>query len=130
MSAAAETADPANLADGIQSLITSMVAERGPDKTVCPSEVARAIAGSDETQWRLLMQPIRRVAVAMARAGTVTIRRKGRTVDPDDFKGIYRLGTAGDATLARADDPAGDPVTEGASADGAGNSASVRPLSQ
>jgi hypothetical protein len=111
--------------DGIAALIAAMVAERGADKTVCPSEVARAIAGSDETKWRLLMHPIRTEAVKMAKAGAVTIRRKGRVVDPDAFKGIYRLGTA----------PASPAVPEGVeeaedTGDGAGNSASVRPLSQ
>ena len=72
-----------------------MVAERGPDKTVCPSEVARAIAGSDEKKWRLLMAPIRIEAVALAGEGKLTIRRKGRIVDPANFKGVYRLGPGG-----------------------------------
>ncbi len=80
----------------IRSRIKAMVAERGPDKTVCPSEVARAIAGQDEKAWRLLMAPIRAEAVKLADEGRLTIRRKGRVVDPSDFKGIYRLGTAGD----------------------------------
>ncbi len=104
---------------GIAALITAMVAERGADKTVCPSEVARAIAGSDETKWRLLMPPIRAEAVRMAKAGVLTIRRKGRVVDPDAFKGIYRLGA-----------PAAEAEALDESDNGAGNSASVRPLSQ
>lgn len=78
----------------IRSRMEAMVAERGPDKTVCPSEVARAIAGQDEKAWRLLMAPIRAEAVKLADEGRLTIRRKGRVVDPSDFKGIYRLGPA------------------------------------
>lgn len=84
----------------IRETIEAMVAERGVGKTVCPSEVARAIAGQDEKAWRLLMAPIRAEAVAMAGEGRLTIRRKGRVVDPSDFKGIYRLGTP-------LDDPSG-----------------------
>ena len=38
------------------------------------------------------MQPIRRVAVRLAKEGRLIITRKGRTVDPDDFRGVYRLG--------------------------------------
>ena len=38
------------------------------------------------------MQPIRRVAVALAEAGRVVIYRKGKPVDPRSFKGVYRLG--------------------------------------
>jgi len=37
------------------------------------------------------MQPIRRVAVALAEQGRVVILRKGKAVDPRDFKGVYRL---------------------------------------
>jgi hypothetical protein len=38
------------------------------------------------------MQPLRRVAVRLAREGRLVITRKGRIVDPDDFRGVYRLG--------------------------------------
>lgn len=91
--------------------ILRMAAARGPGKTVCPSEVARSIAGNDEKAWRLLMKPIRVQAVALARAGKVRILRKGRPVDPDDFKGIYRLAV---------------PDAEDGSA-GPGNSSSILP---
>lgn len=44
------------------------------------------------------MQPIRRIAVRMTKAGDVAILRKGKPVeDPDDFRGIYRLGAAATA---------------------------------
>lgn len=76
--------------------ILRMVEERGPDRTVCPSEVARALAGGDERRWRLLMKPIRAEAVRLALGGEISIRRKGRIVDPADFKGIYRLGAPPD----------------------------------
>ena len=39
-----------------------------------------------------LSQPVRRVAVSLAQAGEVAILRKGKPVDPDDFKGVYRIG--------------------------------------
>ncbi|KTR08541.1 hypothetical protein NS365_00965 [Aureimonas ureilytica] len=77
--------------EAIQQAIASAVMERGAGKTVCPSEIARSLAGSDEKVWRLMMNPIRAEAVRMAKAGDVRILRKGRPVDPDDFKGIYRL---------------------------------------
>ena len=37
------------------------------------------------------MQPIRRTAVRLMKEGKVVITRKGRPVDPDDFRGVYRL---------------------------------------
>ncbi len=80
---------PDNLA--ITEAIEAAVAARGDGKTICPSEVARALAGSNEKDWRRLMKPIRAEAVRLADAGRLDIRRKGKTVDPHDFRGVYRL---------------------------------------
>jgi hypothetical protein len=76
----------------IETTLLDLVAERGAGKTVCPSEVARALGGPHPDGWGPLMQPVRRVAVRLAKAGRIAILRKGRPVDPDDFRGIYRLG--------------------------------------
>jgi hypothetical protein len=43
------------------------------------------------------MQPIRRVAVRLMKQGRVVVLRKGRPVDPDDFRGVYRLALPGEA---------------------------------
>lgn len=91
-----------------------MARARGAGKTICPSEVARSIAGPDEKTWRHLMKPIRTEAVRLVREGRLRILRKGRDVDPDDFRGIYRLAVpevAADGT-------------------GPGNSSLVRPESR
>jgi len=72
-------------------VILTMVAERGASKSICPSEVARAMAGQNEKEWRLLMKPIRAAAVALANEGGIAITRKGKPVDPNAFKGVYRL---------------------------------------
>jgi hypothetical protein len=76
----------------LERTILALLAARGPDKTVCPSEAARALGGDHPDGWGPLMQPIRRVAVGLARQGRLVITRKGRIVDPDDFRGVYRLG--------------------------------------
>lgn len=75
----------------ITEAIEAALASRKDGKTICPSEVARALAGSDEKNWRRLMKPIRAEAVRLADAGRLDIRRKGKTVDPHDFRGVYRL---------------------------------------
>lgn len=77
--------------DAIEATMLRLVAERGPGKTICPSEVARALAGPDPDRWSSLMQPVRRIAVRLTKAGRLTIMRKGKPADPDDFRGIYRL---------------------------------------
>jgi hypothetical protein len=80
-------ADTALIAD----TMVALAAERGPGKTICPSEVARAIGGDHPDGWGPLMKPVRKVAVALAHEGRISIRRKGKPVDPDDFRGVYRL---------------------------------------
>lgn len=76
----------------IERTLLDLVAARGPGKTICPSEVARALGGPHPDGWSPLMSPVRRVAVALMKEGRVVIRRKGRPVDPDDFRGVYRIG--------------------------------------
>jgi uncharacterized protein DUF3253 len=80
--------DPA----AIEAVILRLVTERGPGKTVSPTEAARALGGDDPAGWGRLMQPVRQVAVRLAQEGRLVITRKGKPVDPADFKGVYRLG--------------------------------------
>jgi len=80
----------------IEEAMLGLVVARGAQKTVCPSEVARALGGPHPDGWGPLMQPVRRVAVRLAHAGRIAILRKGRPVDPDDFRGIYRLALPSD----------------------------------
>lgn len=75
----------------IRGAILVMLAEARGGGGVDPTEVARRLAGLDETEWGRLMKPIRAVAVSLAKEGALVIRRKGGIVDPDDFKGVYRL---------------------------------------
>lgn len=78
----------------IDHTIMDLLAQRGKAKTISPSDVARAIAGTDEKQWRLLMKPIRARAILLAGQNDIVILRKGKPVDPENFKGVYRLGLA------------------------------------
>ena len=84
----------------IAEAMLDLVAARGAQKTVCPSEVARALGGPHPDGWGPLMQPVRRVAVRLAHAGRIAILRKGKPVDPDDFRGIYRLALLPDGSGA------------------------------
>jgi Protein of unknown function (DUF3253) len=59
-------------------------------KTVSPPEIAVAIAAGGA--WHELLVPIRRSAVGLAQLGRIVIYRKGKPVDPGDFRGVYRLG--------------------------------------
>ena len=86
----------------IRITINEHLAKAGAGKTISPSDVARAMAGKDEKAWSLLMKPLRRVCIAMAKDGEIEIRRKGKVADPDGFRGVYRLALASPASFARA----------------------------
>ncbi|OPH82808.1 DUF3253 domain-containing protein [Nitrobacter vulgaris] len=67
-----------------------MVLTRDVTRTLSAPELAQAIAA--ESDWRSLLMPIRRAAVALAQSGRLVIYRKGKPVDPLDFGGVYRVG--------------------------------------
>lgn len=104
-------------AEEMRETMLTLVAERGAGKTVCPSEVARALAGPHPDGWGPLMQPLRRVAVDLMKQGRVVILRKGRPVDPDDFRGVYRLALPG-AEPVEASEDSPDPAETGDGAEG------------
>ena len=73
----------------IEATILRLVAEAG-GKSISPTDAARALEPGPA--WNALMPAVRRAAVKLALAGRLVIYRKGRPVDPNDFKGVYRLG--------------------------------------
>ena len=58
--------------------------------TLSAPEISQTIAPDGD--WHGLLMPIRRSAVALARAGRLVIYRNGKPADPGDFRGVYRLG--------------------------------------
>lgn len=78
----------------VEAEIERQARARGPGRTLCPSEVARALAPED---WRPLMHPVREAAARLALAGRVGIFRKGKPITPDEMHGVVRLGLPGTA---------------------------------
>ncbi|MEL4318294.1 DUF2256 and DUF3253 domain-containing protein [Leifsonia sp. YIM 134122] len=74
----------------LEERITSMLDARASSATICPSDVARAVS-SDESEWRALMEPVRRAARRLVAAGEVEITQGGRVVDPSTAKGPIRI---------------------------------------
>jgi len=63
--------------------------------TIDPSDAARTLAaarGEDDLGWRLHLTAVRQAAVRLADLGALVIYRKGKPVDPHDFRGVYRVG--------------------------------------
>jgi hypothetical protein len=75
----------------IEAITTAMLriaAERGPEKSMCPTDVARAVSTEN---WRPLLGAVRKVAADLARQGKIEILRKGKPINPDDMRGVIRL---------------------------------------
>jgi deoxyribodipyrimidine photolyase-related protein len=81
---------------GIAEMILKLCTERGPAKTVCPSEVARALAGSEDA-WRPLMPEIRRVAGRLAAERRIVVTQRGTVVDAQRARGAIRLSLAAES---------------------------------
>ncbi|MEM9667317.1 MAG: DUF3253 domain-containing protein [Pseudomonadota bacterium] len=78
--------------NAVRDAILSLVEARGVGKTICPTEAAKSVS---EESWRKVLKDVRAEAVRLAKAGKISIYRKGRQADPDTFKGVYRLGLPG-----------------------------------
>ncbi|WP_072572261.1 DUF3253 domain-containing protein [Granulibacter bethesdensis] len=77
----------------IDAEIIRLTTERGSTSSICPTEVARALAPTEE--WRRLLSQVRRQAARLANAGLIDVLRKGKPlpqpVTPDTMRGVLRL---------------------------------------
>jgi len=76
------------MSDPIEAVILEKLSERDAGKSICPSDAAKAL---DPEAWRRQLGRVRATAIGMARQGRLVIIKKGKPVDPDDFKGVIRL---------------------------------------
>ena len=75
----------------IVARIFELLDARAAGATICPSDAARALA-SDESAWRALMPDVRRVAAALAAAGSLRVTAHGEDIDALQARGPIRLG--------------------------------------
>jgi hypothetical protein len=77
------------MSEQLRETILRLARERGPSKSICPSDAAREV---DEENWRDLMDQARDVARDLAKAGEVVITQGGDVVDPDaTWRGPIRI---------------------------------------
>jgi len=75
----------------VAAQVFALLAHRQPGRTICPSEVARAMAPEND-RWRALMPLVRDVAGELAQAGRLKVTRAGVEVDATASGGPIRLG--------------------------------------
>jgi hypothetical protein len=71
----------------LEAAITAVLDRRGRGKSICPSEVARAL----DDDWRPLMPEVRRVAQGMAAKGQLRVTQNGKRVAAQAARGPIRL---------------------------------------
>ena len=72
----------------LEERIRALLDARADSASICPSDVARAVAPDD---WRPLMEPVREAARRLADAGEVEVTQKGAVVDPRSARGPIRI---------------------------------------
>lgn len=72
----------------IATTILSTALHRGPEKSTCPSEIARMLFPDD---WRKHMEEVREAAIDLHNKGSVIITQKGVPVDVKNIKGPVRI---------------------------------------
>lgn len=83
----------------LKSHLDRLLASREHPKTICPSEVARALSSSEvesagATEWRYLMPTVREILWDMRQRGEVELLQRGEIISNDipleDIKGPIR----------------------------------------
>ena len=74
--------------DAIGAFLLEMCRERGPEKSICPSEVARKL---DPEHWRSIMNDVRRIAGELVKRGLIEATQAGNVIDLAQAKGPIRL---------------------------------------
>eukprot|EP00171_Calliarthron_tuberculosum_P009010 IDg9010t1 len=78
-------ADTSEIQVKIEAKILELVAARSDGKTVCPSEVVRALDSSLPRGWRAEMSTVRDIGYRLAREGQVSILQRGKVVPSTSF---------------------------------------------
>lgn len=76
----------------VEDVILELLAAARPGRSISPEEVARAL---DDENWRQRLPQVRAAAQALARAGRLAILRRGKVVNPEELRGVWRLGAVG-----------------------------------
>ncbi len=77
----------------VEETLIALLSQVRDGESINPNDVAKAVATdvSNPEGWRRELPKVRAVAVGLARQGRIEILRKGKPVDPEDVRGIYRL---------------------------------------
>src|SRR5690606_31700224 len=76
---------------GLRACMLALLAERGPGRSLCPSEVARAWSARHGGRWQDLMPLVRAMAQALCAEGVVEAMQHEAVVVLHEVRGPVRL---------------------------------------
>ena len=82
--------------DAIMALLSQVRDEKSTSPSISPNDVARLLQSEkgDPLRWQNQLPKVKAVAVGLARQGRLDLLRKGKPVDPNGIKGLYRIRLA------------------------------------
>ncbi|MEO6124849.1 MAG: DUF3253 domain-containing protein [Ilumatobacteraceae bacterium] len=84
-----ETPTSSSIRARLAAAILALAEHRAPDRTICPSDAARAVGGA---RWRSQMDLARDVVRELAAAGSVEVLQKGVVIDATSaWRGPVRI---------------------------------------
>lgn len=89
--------DPEDTLDPVAEIILAELKALPAGETLTPDAAARAFAETKRKPndgrdlFKRYRRAVKQQAIHLARAGRIEIVRKGEAVDPDDFKGLWRM---------------------------------------
>jgi hypothetical protein len=79
----------------VEETLFDLLSQVRKGDSLSPNDVAKAI---DATNWRRELPKVRGVIIGLARQGKLEVLRKGKPIEPEGFKGIYRVRLPQDET--------------------------------
>ncbi len=79
----------------VEETLFDLLSQVRKGDSISPNDVAKAI---DATNWRRELPKVRGVIIGLARQGKLEVLRKGKPIEPEGFKGVYRVRLPQDET--------------------------------
>ena len=74
-----------------EETLLSLLSQLRTGESISPNDVAKAMS---QEHWQRELPKVRAVITGMARQGRIELLRKGKPVDSEGIKGIYRVRLA------------------------------------
>ena len=72
----------------VEETLLGLLSQLRTGDSISPNQAAKAI---DQVNWRRELPKVRAVIIGLARQGKLEVLRKGKPIEPEGFKGVYRV---------------------------------------